>query len=152
MLPYVNAEMRVATDPDLRYAPSGVAVTRMRAVASSRKKNDQTGEWEDDKSCWCTLTAFRRVAENIAESFSKGDLVMVSGKLQTDEWEDRDGNKRTTVNVLVDNIGMSAAFHAVTALKSGKPQEEKVQKQQGGTPSQAQEDPWTSPQSEEPPF
>lgn len=154
MLPYVNGEFRVGRDPELRFSPSGVAVTKMRAVASSRKQVD--GQWQDDKTAWVTLTAFKKLAENVAESFQKGNLVMVSGKLEVDEWEDSEGNRRTTVNVLVDNIGMSAAFNPVKALSGDRPQQSGNggQRQQGGQ-SQQDNDPWAgSPQdtSEEPPF
>lgn len=155
MLPVINGEFRVVKDPEIRYAPSGVAVTRMRIVASSRKKNEQTGEWEDDKQAWLTAVSFKRVAENVAESFVKGDLVMVTGKLQTEEWQDSEGNNRLSVNVVVDNIGMSAAFNKVSSDKAERPSQGQ-QQQGGGQPqNQQQQDPWASnapPQSDEPPF
>src|SRR5690348_6113573 len=99
MLPIVTGEFRAAADPNLRFAPSGTAVCDVRAVASSRKK--QGDEWVDDKTCWVRLTGFKRVAENMAESIEKGDLITVTGKVSTDEWEDKEGQKRTTVNIVV---------------------------------------------------
>lgn len=147
-LPVVNAEFRAAADPELRFAPSGVAVCKIRAVASSRKKNEND-EWVDDKTCWVNLTGFKRLAENMAESFQKGDLMMVVGKIYTDDWEDKDGNKRTSISVNVDQIGMSAAFNPVKPVKGERPQQS--QPQQQAQPTQ-QNDPWATGQDDQPPF
>ena len=54
--------------------------------------------------------AFKKVAENMVDSFVKGDLVIVTGRVSTEDWEDKDGNKRTSVNLVVDSIGPSIAF------------------------------------------
>jgi single-strand DNA-binding protein len=149
MLPQVVGEFRVGADPNLRFAPSGTAVCSMRAVASSRKK-DESGEWKDDKTTWVDLVGFRKLAENMAESFQKGDLVTVTGKLQVEDWEDNEGNKRKSVNVMVDTIGMSVAFNAARSIKSER--RETTGSSDGG-------DPWATPapsggqsQSDEPPF
>ncbi len=112
MLPLITMEGRVVADPELRFAPSGTAVTRMRMVASSRKKNE-AGEWEDDKTFWITVTCFKKLAENVAESIVKGDLVNVTGRIQTDEWE-KDGQKQTAPSVIADTVSLSLAFRTVT--------------------------------------
>jgi len=117
MLPLVSGEFRCVADPEIRFAPSGVAVGKVRAVASSRKK-DESGEWVDDKTCWVTLTAFKKVAENMVDSFVKGDLVIVTGRVSTEDWEDKDGNKRTSVNLVVDSIGPSIAFTPAQTQRS----------------------------------
>lgn len=153
MLPLVTGEFRVGGEPNLRFAPSGTAVCRIRAVASSRKK-DESGEWKDDKTAWVDLVGFKRLAENMAESFKQGDLVVITGKLQVEDWEDNEGNKRKSVNVVLDTIGMSAAWNPVAAIKTER------QSQGGGntpsnTQSNTQQDPWQSSnnaQSDEPPF
>lgn len=151
MLPQVVGEFRIGSEPNLRFAPSGTAVCSIRAVASSRKKNEQTGEWEDDKTTWVDLVGFRKLAENMAESFAKGDLVTVMGKLQVEPWEDNDGNKRTSVRVMVDNIGMSVAFNAARSVKADRGQQSQSQPSGG----QQQQDPWGTPAtggSDDPPF
>ena len=149
MLPQITGEFRLVADPELRFAPSGVAVGSARIVASSRKKDD-SGEWVDDKTCWLRLTAFKRLAENLAESFTKGDLITVTGRLHTSEFEDRDGNKRQSYEVTADTIGMSVAFKAARAIQTDRPASG------GGGASTATapaEDPWqTPPQGDEPPF
>jgi single-strand DNA-binding protein len=145
MLPQVVGEFRVGVEPNLRFAPSGTAVCSIRAVASSRKK-DEGGNWVDDKTTWVDLVGFKKVAENMAESFSKGDLVTVTGKLQVEDWEDKEGNKRTSVRVMVDTIGMSVAFAPARSIKADRPS--------GGQSSAPAEDPWAAPAgtSDEPPF
>lgn len=147
MLPQISAEFRLGTDPNLRFAPSGVAVCGIRAVASSRKKNEQTNQWEDDKTCWVELVGFKQLAENMAESFQKGDQVLAQGRLQTEDWTDNDGHKRTSVKVVLDNIGMAARFNAVKSIKADRQQPS----QQGG--QSQQDDPFAGQApSDEPPF
>jgi single-strand DNA-binding protein len=155
MLPTITGEFRVAMDPELRFTPSGMALAKMRAVTSSRKKND-AGEWEDDKQCWVTITAFKQLAENMAESFQKGDLITVTGRLQTEDWEDKDGGKRTSVEVIPFHIGHSIAFDASRSLKGERDSRgSQPSSQQQGTPA---DDPWAVPsggggsQADEPPF
>lgn len=148
-LPQVVGEFRCGADPNLRFAPSGVAVCSIRAVASSRKKQDD-GTWVDDKATWVELVAFKKVAENMAESFEKGDLVNVTGKLQVEDWEDKDGNKRLSVKVMVDTIGASAAFNPVKSIKTARSDSGGSS---GGGHAPASEPDWGgAPQNDEPPF
>jgi single-strand DNA-binding protein len=152
-LPQVHGEFRIGADPELRFAPSGVAVCKARAVASSRKKTEG-GEWVDDKTCWVYLVGFKRMAENMAESLEKGHLVTVIGKVSTDEWEDREGNKRTSINVVVDSIGPAITWDPARVMKGERQQGGGGGQQQQSSP---QEDPWATgpssePQAEEPPF
>lgn len=148
-LPAVHGEFRVAADPDLRFAPSGIAICSIRAVASSRKKNE-SDEWVDDKTCWTSLTLFKEAAENAVESFQKGDLVVVSGRIEIQEWE-KDGHKNRAANILVDSIGHSVRFATSKATKAER-------RGGGGGGGQQRssapaEDPWAgAPQDDEPPF
>lgn len=106
-------ECRAAADPELRFSPSGAAVARIRTVASSRKKQDD-GSWVDDKLCWMDVSAFGKLAENIAESVEKGDLLTIVGRLVTDEWNDREtGEKRSRLNLLADQVSVSLRFRTV---------------------------------------
>lgn len=143
MLPQVQAEVRAVTDTELRFSPSGVAVASFRAVANSRKKQDD-GTWVDDKSCWLKVTAFKKLAENIAESVLKGQLVTVTGKLQTEEWEDKDGQKRSTTVLIADTIGLSLAFAPAQSLSVG------TSSTPSAAPSAAPDS--TPAQPDEPPF
>lgn len=111
-LPLIGAEFRVAAEPDLRFALSGKAVVRLRLVADS-KKRDESGQWVDDKVLWITGTAFGDLAEHITDSIVKGDLVVVTGRLQTEEWSGQDGEKRSETRLLLDSCGASLRFRTM---------------------------------------
>lgn len=139
-LPTIAGEFTVAADPDLKFAAeSGKAVARVRLVANSRKKEGD--QWVDDKTLWMSGTAFGTTAENIAESIVRGSQVNVIGRLQTDEWQDKDtGQKRSATALVIDSIGLSLRFDPA----------KKVEKAQGE--KAAANDPWQAAGSDEPPF
>ena len=112
MLPAVSFEGRVVADPELRFSPSGVAVCKIRTVSSSRKRQDD-GSWVDDKTCWLDVTCFKQTAEHVAESLQKGDLVTVTGRVQTDEWTSPDGEKRSKIVCVADSVAASLTFRSV---------------------------------------
>ena len=92
--------------PELRYTASGAPLCRLRLAVSRRWRNKQTGEWEEEAhffagSCW------RDLAENVAESFNKGDRVIVVGRLQQRSWETSEGERRSLVEVAVTDMGPS---------------------------------------------
>lgn len=130
-------------DPELRFSASGMAVAKIRTVASSRKRLED-GSWVDDRTCWLDVTCFKKQAENVAESVVQGDLIVVTGKLQTEEWEDKDtGQKRSKITCIADSVGVALAFTAAKPMKA-----ERAQPVDPGG-----EDPWASPPAEgEPPF
>ena len=142
-LPVVTIEGRMVADPELRFAPSGIAVAKFRLVASSRKKNE-SGEWVDDRTLWINVTSFKQLAEHVAESLGKGDLVVCTGRLQTDEWTTESGEKRSQTALVADTVGASLQFRTI---KHGEGQVARSSGQQAN-------DPWaaTGGQAEEPPF
>jgi single-strand DNA-binding protein len=142
VLPLVTVEGRAVADPELRFAPSGVAVCKMRLVASKRKQ-DENGQWVDDKVFWITATCFKDLAEHTAESVVKGDLVTVVGRLQTDEWETESGDKRSAPVLIADSVAISLQFRVVPHSAG------RAERSSGP----ASDDAWaTSPASDEPPF
>lgn len=108
-LPVISGEFKLAYDPELKFLPSGSAAVRLRVIAVSRKKND-AGEWEDDKKCWLSAVAYGDLAEHVAESVIKSDLVEIRGRLVTEEYIDREGNKRSDMRILADAIAPSLRF------------------------------------------
>jgi single-strand DNA-binding protein len=141
MLPTVVGEFTAVTDPELRFTPSGVAVANFRAAANSRKKTE-SGEWVDDKSCFLNVTVWKKAAENVAESVVKGTKVTIKGRLETRNYETKEGEKRTSYDLTADEIGVSIAFDPV-----------KVMKAERTAPGEPAEDPWASTGgSDEPPF
>ena len=114
MLPRITIECRVAAEPELRFAQSGTAICRLRVVAADRRLNQQTNEWEDGDTLWLDVTAFKQLAENTVESVAKGDLLLIQGKLKTEEWQDREtGQKRSKVSLIADTIAASLAFRVL---------------------------------------
>ena len=134
-LPTMTGVGRATADPDLRFAASGTAVCRVNLAFNSRKR-DQNGNWVDDQVCFLNATAFNQLAEHLAESVSKGTEVVVTGRLQTRSWDDKDGNKRSTTELLIDSIGPSLAF------ATAKPQ--KAQRGNGGGQRSGSDDRWAT--------
>jgi single-strand DNA-binding protein len=116
-LPHLTAEMRLSRDVELKYSANGMAMARIGLVSNSRKFNKESNEWEDDKVCWMTGTAFKKVAENAAHSLRKGDLVTVTGRLQTEEWE-KDGQKKSATALVIDTIGLSLTFDSASKVEA----------------------------------
>lgn len=152
MLPIVTIEGRVVADPELKFSASGMAVTRIRLVASKRKQNSE-GEWVDDKTLWINATCFKQLAENVAESIAKGDIVVAVGSLQTDNWETAEGEKRSAIVLVANSISASLQFRTIS---HGGRAERSSGRSESAAPASSSEptsDPWAnSSGSDEPPF
>ena len=94
----------LGNDPDLRYTPSGVAVANF-SIATSERWNDKDGK-PQERTEWHRIVAWRKLAEIAGEYLKKGKQVYVEGKLQTRSWEDKEGAKRYTTEIVADNIQM----------------------------------------------
>ncbi|MFO7929660.1 MAG: single-stranded DNA-binding protein [Candidatus Humimicrobiaceae bacterium] len=84
-------------DPELRFTPNGTPVASFGIAVNRRYQNKQTNEWVEDASFF-NITTWFKLAENCAESLSRGDRVLVSGRLNQRSWEDKDGNRRSSVD------------------------------------------------------
>lgn len=96
----------VTRDPELRFTPAGSAVATFGLAVNRRWQNKQNQEWEEavsffDVVCW------RELAENVSESLTKGTRVMVEGRLEQRSWDTQDGEKRSKIEVVADEIGPS---------------------------------------------
>ena len=89
-------------DPELRSLPSGTAVCSLRVACNTRRK-DASGEWVD-KPNYFDVTVWGAQGENCATYLSKGRPVAVDGRLEWREWEDKDGNKRQSVDIIADSV------------------------------------------------
>ncbi|MDP8959576.1 MAG: single-stranded DNA-binding protein [Actinomycetota bacterium] len=103
-------------DPELRFTPSGVAMARLR-LAVNRNWRNQNGEWQEDTSFF-SATCWQDVAEHVAESLEKGSRVIVTGRLEQRSWETGDGERRSTVEVRVDDIGPSLRWATASVTKT----------------------------------
>jgi single-strand DNA-binding protein len=100
---------RLTRDPEVRTFANGGKVAAMGFAVTNRRKNAQTGQWEDDP-CFLDLEAFnrgeggRQLADLVASSLRKGQQVFIEGHLRFDQWTDREGQKRSKLKVVVDNL------------------------------------------------
>ena len=92
-------------DPELRFTASGVAMARIR-LAVSRRYQDRDGTWQEESSFFGG-TCWRDVAENVAESLTKGSRIIVTGRLKQRSWETNEGEKRSVVEIDIQEIGPS---------------------------------------------
>jgi single-strand DNA-binding protein len=90
-------------DPDLRSLPSGMSVCKLRVACNTRRKNNQTGDWED-KPNYFDVTVWGAQGENCARFLSKGRPVALDGRLEWREWQDQAGNNRQSVEIIADSV------------------------------------------------
>jgi len=90
-------------DPELRHLGSGTAVCKLRVAVNSRRKDGQSGEWVD-KPNYFDVTVWGAQGENCAQYLQKGRPVAVDGRLEWREWQDQQGNKRQSVDIIADSV------------------------------------------------
>ena len=94
---------RLGSDPEVRYTPSGVAVANFSVATSEEWKDKDSGE-KKERTEWHRIVAWRRLGEICGEYLSKGKQVYVEGRIQTRSWDDRDGNKKYTTEIVANDI------------------------------------------------
>lgn len=95
----------LGADPETRYMPSGSAVTNIRIATSESWKDKDSGE-KQERTEWHRIAMFGRLAEVAAEYLHKGSQVYIEGRLRTRKWQDRDGNDRTTTEIIANDLQM----------------------------------------------
>lgn len=103
--------------PELRFTPSGIAVANMTVAATPRYYDRQAGQWTDGDTLFMRVTAWRQMAENAAESLSKGDRVVVTGRLRQKTYETGEGDKRTNLELHADELAPSLRYATVKVNK-----------------------------------
>ena len=93
----------LGSDPEMRYTPNGRAVTQFNVAVNQSTKNQQTGEWIEETD-WFRVSVWGDRAERMAESLRKGNKVFVEGRFKSREFEGKDGEKRTSLDVISDNV------------------------------------------------
>jgi single-strand DNA-binding protein len=109
MTDILSASGVVATAPEHKLVGNGISRLTFRLASQQRRYNRSDGAWENGETNWYSVVAFRRLADNAAGSIVKGDRVVVSGRLRTNEWE-REGQRTVTVELLADALGHDLAF------------------------------------------
>ena len=108
----------ITDDPELRFTPSGSAVANFTVAVNRRFQKD--GQWEDRLDGFFRCSCWRDLAENVAESLQKGTRVVVVGRLQQRSWDDQEGNKRSAIDIQVDDVGPSLRWATAQVQKSRK--------------------------------
>src|SRR2546421_2485869 len=108
-------------DPELRFTPAGQPVARFRVASTPRFRDNSTGEWKDGDSLFLTCNVWRQAAENVAESLTRGMRVIVSGRLRQRSYETKEGEKRTVVELDVEEIGPSLKYATAKVTKANRP-------------------------------
>jgi single-strand DNA-binding protein len=127
-------------DPSLRFTPSGAAVANFTVASTPRTYDKQTNEWKDGEALFLRCNIWRQAAENVAESLTRGARVIVVGRLQQRSYEDREGQKRTVVELTVDEIGPSLRYATAKVNKVSRSGGGGF----GGSSGAPADDPWGS--------
>lgn len=141
----------LTADPELRFTQSGAAVASFTVASTPSRFDKQSGKWVDDPALFMRCNVWRQVAENVAESLVRGARVIVTGRLKQRSFETKEGEKRTVVELDVDEIGPSLRYATAKVNK--------VSRDGGGGSSAPADDPWGSAPpagsggfADEPPF
>jgi single-strand DNA-binding protein len=129
----------LTADPELRFLPNGTAMVKFTLASTPRTLDRQSGEWKDGDPLFMNCTAFRDIAEHIAESLTKGTRVIVTGRLKLSRWEDKEsGEKRSAYGLDVDEIGPSLRFAQAKVQRMNR-----SSKNDGFTPDVPRDDAWS---------
>lgn len=110
----------LTADPELRFTPSGAAVANFTVASTPRIYDRQSGEWKDGEALFLRCNIWREAAENVAESLTRGSRVIVTGRLKQRSFETREGEKRTVMEVEVEEIGPSLRYATAKVNKASR--------------------------------
>jgi single-strand DNA-binding protein len=140
-LPTMTIVGTVTADPELRFIPSGAAVANFTVAANERRKNKDTGDWEDGSATFIRCNVWRQHAENVAESLTRGMRVIVTGRLKQREYQTSEGEKRTVFDLEVDEVGPTLQW---ATAKVNKVKRDGAGAPSSGAPASGGNDPWSS--------
>ncbi|MGN6475164.1 MAG: single-stranded DNA-binding protein [Mycobacteriales bacterium] len=151
----------LTNDPELRFTPSGAAVASFTVASTPRILDKATNEWKDGDALFLRCSVWRQAAENVAESLTRGARVIVTGRLKQRSFETKEGEKRTVVELDVDEVGPSLRYATAKVTKASRGGGGGGGYSGGGSSlggGAAEDDPWATPapsgggMSDEPPF
>jgi single-strand DNA-binding protein len=145
--PTTTVTGNLTADPELRFTPTGRAVAAFTIANTPRYQDRATGEWKDAETWFVRCSAWGDTAENIINSLFKGTAVIAAGRLQARTWETKEGDKRATVEMTVDDIGPSLRRNVAKVTKVTR---EHADTANGARPATAPAaaagtDPWATP-------
>lgn len=108
----------LTADPELRYTPNGAAVANFTVASTPRQFDRQANEWKDGETLFMRCSIWREAAENVSESLQRGARVIVTGRLKSRSYETKEGEKRTTTELEVDEVGPSLRYATAKVNKT----------------------------------
>jgi single-strand DNA-binding protein len=108
----------LTNDPELRFTPSGAAVASFTVASTPRTLDKATNEWKDGEALFLRCSIWRQAAENVAESLQRGARVIVQGRLKQRSFETKEGEKRTVIELDVDEVGPSLKYATAKVNKT----------------------------------
>ena len=140
----------LTADPELRFTPSGAAVANFTVASTPRTFDRQSQEWKDGEALFLRCNVWRQVAENVAESLTRGSRVIVSGRLKQRSFDTKEGEKRTVIELEVDEIGPSLRYATAQVTRAAGGSGGGAGGFGGGgqsRPAQVADEPWSTPGS-----
>lgn len=139
-------------DPELRFTPSGAAVANLRVAVNSRRLDKSTNQWIDEPATFYSVSAWNRLAENVAGSLKKGMQVTVDGSFKTREYTAKDGAPRLSLDVMASDVAVSLQYATVQVTRNpredgqgaGMPRVNRNGGYGAAAPQQQAADPWSS--------
>jgi single-strand DNA-binding protein len=156
----------LTADPELRFTPSGAAVASFTIASTPRNFDRNSNEWKDGEALFLRCSIWRQAAENVAESLTRGMRVVATGRLKQRSYETREGEKRTVIELDVDEVGPSLKYASAKVNRTQRGSSTGggfggSGSESGGGGGAPAEDPWASAPpgggnagsfSDEPPF
>ena len=110
----------LTADPELRFTPAGAAVANFTVASTPRRFDKNSNEWKDDDALFMRCSVWRQAAENVAESLTRGSAVIVHGRLKQRSFETKEGEKRTVIELDVEEIGASLKWATAKVTKTAR--------------------------------
>lgn len=154
----------LTADPELRFTPAGAAVANFTIASTPRTFDRQSNEWKDAEALFLRASVWKEAAENVAETLTKGMRVMAQGRLRSRSYDTKEGERRTVMELEVDEIGPSLRYASAKVTRSERGAGEgsanrnagggfnNTNTSQGGGWDAPAADPWKTNQPTEPPF
>ena len=110
----------LTSDPELRWTPSGAAVANFTIASTPRTLDRETQEWKDGEALFLRCSVWRQAAENVAESLTRGSRVLAQGRLKQRSFETKEGEKRSVIELEIDEIGASLRYATATVARAAR--------------------------------
>ena len=144
----------LTADPEVKFTPSGSAVANFTIASTPRTFDRQSNEWKDGDALFLRASVWREAAENVAETLTKGMRVMAQGRLRSRSYDTKEGERRTVMELEVDEIGPSLRFASAKVTRTNRSGGNGTQSQppQQSAPQQNSQQGWNAPNQDNEPW